>query len=50
MKENIRGSRPVLESSGTGPYRTEMSDARMPMPAALISMPMPNYDCLPGKW
>jgi hypothetical protein len=31
--------------SGTGmlPYRTEIQDAGMPMPAALTSSPMPSY-------
>jgi hypothetical protein len=35
----------VMIQSGTGMrrYRTEISDAGMPMPAALDSMPMPGY-------
>jgi hypothetical protein len=29
-------------------YRTEITDAGMPMPALVLRMPMPSYGCHPG--
>jgi hypothetical protein len=38
------GIRVIRSGTGMLRYRTEIQDAKMPMPAASTSMPMPSYE------